>query len=224
MSLQVAKGNYRIRMWEVHGEHPQYLSVIDGMVSIAGPDVPKSDQEVTRRFLTVSPSLDIHHVTTKIYANTISLPVTIKRSEYQNIETLTLIDSGAGGQFIHQEYVKQLGLPTEPLKKDELIFRFLPTSQWSVEVLENGNVAIQYPAHLRPSRSLSYEKPAEEGKRIILGPVSDFPSCEWRVDPAPQEPLPVPFLSVWNSDFSFYLLTDYLSELAAFVSLTRISS
>ena len=107
---------------------------------------------------------------------------------------------------------------------DELIFRFLPTSQWSVEVLENGNVAIQYPAHLRPSRSLSYEKPAEEGKRIILGPVSDFPSCEWRVEVAPQKPLPIPFLSVWNSDFSFYLLTDYLSELAAFVSLKRISS
>ena len=50
--MSLVKGNYRIRMWEVHGEHPQYLSVIDGMVSIAGPDVPKSDQEVTRRFLT----------------------------------------------------------------------------------------------------------------------------------------------------------------------------
>ena len=41
----------------------------------------------------------------------------IKKSEYQNVETLALIDSGAGGQFIHQEYVEQLGLSTKPLKK-----------------------------------------------------------------------------------------------------------
>ena len=61
--------------------------------------------------------LDIHHVTTKIYANTISLPITIKKSEYQNVETLALIDGKAGGQFIHQEYVEQLGLSTKPLKK-----------------------------------------------------------------------------------------------------------
>ena len=107
---------------------------------------------------------------------------------------------------------------------EELLFRFLPNFQWRVVVLENGNVAIQYPAHLRPSRSLSYEKPPEEGKRIFLGPPFDFPTCEWRIEPAPQKPLPVPYLSVWNSDFSFYFLTDYLSELAAFVSLTRISS
>ena len=53
----------------------------------------------------------------KIYANTISLPVTIKKNECQNVETLALIDSGAGGQFIHQDYVEQLGLFTRPLKK-----------------------------------------------------------------------------------------------------------
>ena len=52
----------------------------------------------------------------KIYANTISLPVMIK-NECRNVETFALIDSGAGGQFIHQEYVEQLGLSTKPLKK-----------------------------------------------------------------------------------------------------------
>ena len=62
------------------------------------------------------PCLDIHAVTTKIHANTISLPVTIK-SECQNVETFALIDTGAGGQFIHQDYAKQLGLFTQPLKK-----------------------------------------------------------------------------------------------------------
>ena len=50
--MSLAKGIYRIRMWGAH-EHPQYLSIIEGMVSIAGPDVPNvKDQEVTRRFLT----------------------------------------------------------------------------------------------------------------------------------------------------------------------------
>ena len=60
--------------------------------------------------------LDIHTVATKIYANAISLPITIK-NEYQNVETLALIDSGAGGQFIHRDYVKQLELSTQPLEK-----------------------------------------------------------------------------------------------------------
>ena len=62
------------------------------------------------------PHLDIHAVATKIYANTISLPITIK-NEYQSVETLALIDSGAGGQFIHRDYAKQLGLSTRPLEK-----------------------------------------------------------------------------------------------------------
>ena len=49
-TMSLAKGIYRIRMWGAH-EHPRYLSIIDGMVSIAGPDVPNiKDQEVTRRF------------------------------------------------------------------------------------------------------------------------------------------------------------------------------
>ncbi|PPQ93348.1 hypothetical protein CVT25_014477 [Psilocybe cyanescens] len=64
--------------------------------------------------------------------------------------------------------------------------------EWSVESLPDGSVAIQIPARLFPSRSLSYEGEPELGKRIILGPVSDFPTRQWRVEPAPQLPLPVP--------------------------------
>jgi hypothetical protein len=71
-------------------------------------------------------------------------------------------------------------------------------SQWRVEVVEDGQVAIQIPANRFPSSSLSYEGEAERGKRIILGPVSDFPTRFWRVEPAPQLPLPVPYLSVCN--------------------------
>ena len=44
------------------------------------------------------------------------MPIAIK-NECQTVETLALIDSGAGGQFIHQDYVNQLGLPTRPLEK-----------------------------------------------------------------------------------------------------------
>ena len=67
--------------------------------------------------MSVSPPLDIHLVTAKIHANTISLPVAIKKNECQSVETLALIDSGAGGQFIHRDYVEQLGLSTQPLKR-----------------------------------------------------------------------------------------------------------
>ena len=65
----------------------------------------------------VSPSLSIHAVNTCITANAISLPIEIKRNEYESVETLALIDSRAGGKFINQKYVEQLGLPIQALKK-----------------------------------------------------------------------------------------------------------
>ncbi|MFJ2171399.1 hypothetical protein ACIOHE_00595 [Streptomyces sp. NPDC087851] len=64
--------------------------------------------------------------------------------------------------------------------------------EFSVEVREDGRAAIQIPARLFPSRSLSYKEP-EKGERVILGPVSDFPTREWTIELAPQMPLPPPF-------------------------------
>ncbi|MFJ4961263.1 hypothetical protein EES43_09220 [Streptomyces sp. ADI96-02] len=64
--------------------------------------------------------------------------------------------------------------------------------EFSVEVREDGLAAIQIPARLFPSRSLSF-KEAEKGERVILGPVSDFPTREWKITPAPQKPHPAPF-------------------------------
>ncbi|KJY32414.1 hypothetical protein [Streptomyces sp. NRRL S-495] len=64
--------------------------------------------------------------------------------------------------------------------------------QFSVEVQPDGTCAIQIPARLFPSRSLSYKEP-EAGERVILGPLSDFPTREWRLEPAPQSPLPTPY-------------------------------
>jgi uncharacterized 2Fe-2S/4Fe-4S cluster protein (DUF4445 family) len=49
--------------------------------------------------------------------NMISLPILIKKSKSESVETLALIDSGAGGKFINLKYAEQLGLPIQPLRK-----------------------------------------------------------------------------------------------------------
>ncbi|WP_433261556.1 hypothetical protein ACQPZF_27145 [Actinosynnema sp. CS-041913] len=78
--------------------------------------------------------------------------------------------------------------------------------EFSVEVREDGTLcAIQIPARLFPSRSVSY-KEAEMGERVILGPVSDFPTREWKIEPAPQNPLPIPyFLRVPDRDLQLVI-------------------
>ena len=58
--------------------------------------------------------------------------------------------------------------------------------QWRLEVIEQKKFAIQHPVNIFPSRSVSYKGEAEEGKRVELGPVSDFPTREWYLEPAPQ--------------------------------------
>ena len=65
----------------------------------------------------VSPVLDIHSVLANMTANTISLPILIRKSESKSVETLVLIDSGAGGKFINLKYAEQLGLLIQPLRK-----------------------------------------------------------------------------------------------------------
>ena len=69
------------------------------------------------RLTSVSPLLNIHAVHTHINANAILLPIEIKKNEYESVETLALIDSGAGGKFINRKYVEQLGLPIQALER-----------------------------------------------------------------------------------------------------------
>ena len=45
------------------------------------------------------------------------LPLTIEISGMETIETNALLDSGAGGVFINEEYARQLGLRMIPLPK-----------------------------------------------------------------------------------------------------------
>ena len=64
----------------------------------------------------MSPSLNIHTVHTIINANSILLPIEIK-DECKSVETLALIDSGAGGKFINRKYAERLRLPIQTLER-----------------------------------------------------------------------------------------------------------
>ena len=45
------------------------------------------------------------------------MPIEIKKSEYESVKTLALIDSGARGKFINRKYAERLGLPIQTLEK-----------------------------------------------------------------------------------------------------------
>ena len=65
----------------------------------------------------VSPSLYIYSVTTAIiHSNKLSIPIQISNTEVKNVETLGLVDSGAGGKFINQNYVQLAGFKTHTLE------------------------------------------------------------------------------------------------------------
>ena len=66
-----------------------------------------------------SPMIDIFSVTVAtIESNSLSIPITIENArENETVETLALIDSGAGGKFIDQKYVEATGLKTHLLEK-----------------------------------------------------------------------------------------------------------
>jgi hypothetical protein len=67
----------------------------------------------------ISPTLDIYSVTTAcILSNSISISTSITcEQSKKNVETLALIDSGAGGAFIDQNYAKKLGFEIQKLDK-----------------------------------------------------------------------------------------------------------
>ena len=68
--------------------------------------------------MSVSPSLLIHHVTVgTIMRNHISIPLKIVHGE-ETVETKALLDSGAGGMFIDQNFTQRFPIRTldHPLK------------------------------------------------------------------------------------------------------------
>ena len=48
-------------------------------------------------------------------SNSFSIPVQVRDDTNKSVETLALINSGAGGKFIDQAYVQKLGIKTQKL-------------------------------------------------------------------------------------------------------------
>ena len=67
----------------------------------------------------ISPMLNIYSVVTaQIVSKSIQIPILIKSdNERESVETLGLIDSGAGGEFIDQNYAKKSGYQIKKLDK-----------------------------------------------------------------------------------------------------------
>jgi len=67
----------------------------------------------------VSPSLDIFSVhTAKIVSNSMTIPINISgKSEKENVDTPGLLDSGAGGKFIDQNYARKSGFKIQQLEQ-----------------------------------------------------------------------------------------------------------
>ena len=63
------------------------------------------------------PVTNIYSVNTIISNNSISLPILITDQNKKTIETLALIDSGAGGKFISQKFAEQQNFPIQTLNK-----------------------------------------------------------------------------------------------------------
>jgi hypothetical protein len=85
----------------------------------------------------VSPSLEIYSVTTAtIQSNKLSIPIKISGTEVkENVKTLGLIDSGAEGKFINQNYAKTEGFKLHKLET--------PLRAYNVDGTENKRGTIK---------------------------------------------------------------------------------
>ena len=79
----------------------------------------------------VSPCLDIFNVSTaRIESNSLSIPIQISgKTENKTIETLALIDSGARGEFIDQNYARNSGIDIQQVEKPLKVFNVDGTSK-----------------------------------------------------------------------------------------------
>ena len=60
----------------------------------------------------------MYHITAEnMQSNSFSIPMQLQNNTNQNIETLALIDSGAGGKFIDQNYAWKLGVKIQKLEQ-----------------------------------------------------------------------------------------------------------
>ena len=75
-----------------------------------------------------------------INSNKLSIPIWIEDTEERSVETLRLIDSGAGGKFIDQNYAKRMEFKTHKLEK--------PLQAYNVDGTENKRGMIKYYVNL----------------------------------------------------------------------------
>ena len=116
--------------------------------------------------MSVSPSLDIYSVsTTMINSNKLSIPIQIEDTEERRIETLRLIDSGAGGKFIDQNYAKKMGFKTHKLEK--------PLQAYNVDGTKNKRGTIKY--HVNPNLEINERKMTMELLVTGLGKRKNHP-------------------------------------------------
>ena len=66
--------------------------------------------------MSISPVLDIFSIA-MMRLNSLSIPIIINCEENKTIETLALIDSGAGGKFIDQNYARESSFILETLEE-----------------------------------------------------------------------------------------------------------
>ena len=65
----------------------------------------------------VSPVLNIYSVTTTVISsNKLSIPIQASENGKKIVETLGLIDSGAGGKFIDQNFARKTGIRMQNLE------------------------------------------------------------------------------------------------------------
>ncbi|MEV7373325.1 hypothetical protein AB0O51_20940 [Streptomyces sp. NPDC090301] len=77
--------------------------------------------------------------------------------------------------------------------------------EFRVERAEGGH-AIQFPARIFPSASLSYKEP-QSGERLILGSLSDFPTRTWNIEALLVETTPEAFaIRVPDADLALGIL------------------
>ena len=80
--------------------------------------------------MSISPVLDMYHITAEhMQSNSLSILVQICDDTNKIVEALALIDSGAGGKFIDQAYVRKLRMKTQKLEQ--------PLIAWNIDGTPN---------------------------------------------------------------------------------------
>ena len=68
--------------------------------------------------MSISPVLDIFSTTLAMMkSNSLSIPIIMNCKKNKTVETLALIDSGAGGKFIDQNYAKESSFTLKNFKE-----------------------------------------------------------------------------------------------------------